>query len=147
MRRNVWLIAGGMLSAVAALLHIAIIAGGPDWYRFFGAGEAMAQAAERGATAPALITVAIAAVLGTWAAFAWSGAGLIRRLPLLRTALVTITAIYCLRGLAPLPIILIRPGVLTAFDYWSSAIVLVYGLVHAIGTVRAWPHLKRSVGD
>lgn len=37
--RDKWLIAGGLLSAAAALLHIAVIVGGPDWYRFFGAGE------------------------------------------------------------------------------------------------------------
>jgi hypothetical protein len=34
---------GGALSLVAALLHIAIIVGGPAWYRFFGAGEALAN--------------------------------------------------------------------------------------------------------
>jgi hypothetical protein len=39
---NFWLVGGGILSAIAALLHAAVIAGGPDWYRFFGAGEEMA---------------------------------------------------------------------------------------------------------
>ena len=36
---NYWLITGGILSAVAAVLHIAVIIGGANWYRFFGAGE------------------------------------------------------------------------------------------------------------
>ena len=36
---NYWLITGGILSAVAAVLHIAVIIGGADWYCFFGAGE------------------------------------------------------------------------------------------------------------
>ena len=36
---NPWLVAGGILSALAALLHLAVIVGGPVWYRFFGAGE------------------------------------------------------------------------------------------------------------
>ena len=39
MRRNPWLICGGWLSLAAASAHIACIFGGPDWYRFFGAGE------------------------------------------------------------------------------------------------------------
>ena len=141
--RNPWLAAGGVLSGIAALLHLAIIAGGPDWYRFFGAGEEMARAAERGSPVPALITAGIAAILAIWAAYAFSGAGLLRRLPLLRLGLVTISAIYVARGLAPLPIFFTNPRLIDGFTLWSSAIVLVYGLAYAIGTWRAWPHLRR----
>ena len=54
-----WLAAAGCASAAASLLHLAIIAGGPRWYRFFGAGEGMACAAEAGKWQPAAITVAI----------------------------------------------------------------------------------------
>ena len=43
MTRNIALIAGGLLSAAASLLHVACIFGGPAWYRFFGAGEGVAQ--------------------------------------------------------------------------------------------------------
>ncbi len=145
MRSNPWLVAGGTLSAIAAALHVAVIAGGPEWYRFFGAGEAMAQAAERGSARPALITSGIVIILGIWAAYAFSGAGLMRRLPLLRTALVTISFIYLARALALVPVLLIRPSLLSSFDLWSSLIVLVYGLAYAIGTWRAWPQLRPSL--
>lgn len=138
MQRNNWLVAGGILSALAALLHLAVIAGGPDWYRFVGAGEEMAQAAERGSPMPALVTVAIAALLGVWALYAFSGAGLIRRLPLLRTALVAITAVYMLRALALLPLVVLRPRLVDTFAVVSSLIVLVYGLAYAVGTWKAW---------
>ena len=142
MPRNAWLVAGGLLSAAAAVLHLAIIAGGPDWYRFFGAGEGMALMAERGMMRPALIAVGIAAILAIWAAYAFAGAGLIRRLPLIRTALVSISAVYLLRGLAPLAMLVLRPDLVDAFLLWSSAIVLVYGLCYAIGTRRAWAALS-----
>ncbi len=33
----------GILSFVTSVLHIAIIIGGPEWYRFFGAGEGAAM--------------------------------------------------------------------------------------------------------
>ena len=137
-----WLIVGGALSAIAALAHLAVIAGGPDWYRFFGAGEGMARAAERGELRPTLITIGIAAMLFVWAAYAFSGAGLIGRLPLLRTGLVVISAVYLLRGLAPIPVLLFRPQLAGPFLWWSSAIVLVYGLAYAIGTWAAWPRLS-----
>ena len=144
MRRNGWLIAASALSAAAALLHVAVVFGGPGWYRFFGAGEEMAQAAERGSAAPALITFAIASLLLVAALYALSGADVVRRLPLLRTGLVAISAVYLLRGLAPVPMLLLAPAQLDAFALWSSAVVLVYGLVHAIGTRRAWAELKRG---
>ena len=142
MRSNPWLIAGGTLSALAALLHIAVILGGPEWYRFFGAGEGMARAAERGMTRPAIYTLVIAAILLGWSLYAFSGAGLIRRLPLLRTALVAISAIYLLRASAPLPILLLAPEQTTGFLLWSSLIVLIYGIAYAVGTWRAWPTLR-----
>lgn len=136
-----WLIAAAALSGAAALLHLGCIVGGPDWYRFFGAGEGMARAAARGELRPTLITLGIATVLAVWAAYAASGAGLIPRLPLLRTALVAITAIYLLRALAFVPLHLWRPQHSDAFAIWSSAIVLVYGIVHLVGLMRAWRHL------
>jgi hypothetical protein len=138
---NPWLVAGGILSALAAILHLAVIAGGPDWYRFVGAGEEMARMAERGLLRPALITIAIAAILAIWSAYAFAGAGLLPRLPLMRTALVAITAVYLLRGLALVPLALLRPALVDSFALWSSLIVLAYGIVHASGTYRAWPAL------
>ena len=136
-----WLIVAAALSAAAALLHLGCIVGGPDWYRFFGAGEGMALAAARGELRPTLITLGIATVLAVWAAYAASGAGLIPRLPLLRTALVAITAVYLIRALAFLPLHYWRPQHSDAFAIWSSAIVLIYGVVHLIGVMRAWRHL------
>ena len=140
--RNGWLIAGGALSAGAAVLHLAVIAGGPAWYRFFGAGEGMARAAERGSPRPAVITLGIATVLAIWAAYAFSGAGLLPRLPLLRAGLLVITAIYLARGSILFPMLLMRPRRVDAFLVWSSLIVLVYGGLYAIGTWRAWEDLS-----
>lgn len=140
MIREPFLVLAGSLSALAALLHVAVIFGGPDWYRFFGAGEGMARMAERGMIQPTLITLGITAILATWAAYAFSGAGLIARLPLLRTGLVVITLIYLARGLIVFPAAWMG-GTVNAFGWWSSAIVLVYGLAYLIGTWRAWPRL------
>ena len=142
MPRNPYLVIGGWLSLAASALHIACIFGGPDWYRFFGAGEELATMAEQGSLAPAAITFVIAVVLAIWGAYAFAGAGLIRRLPLMRTALVAITGIYLVRGLMIVPL-QFQPRA-TAFDHWSSLIVLGYGLVYLIGTRRAWPALLRK---
>ena len=138
---NLWQIIGGVLSGFASLMHITIIFGGPNWYRFFGAGEKFAVAAAQGKWQPALITFGIATVLAVWAAYAFAGAGLIPKLPLMRAALVAISGVYLLRGAALLPLMIAKPELVTPFIVWSSLIVMVYGLVHAVGTWQAWPHL------
>lgn len=136
------LIIGGILSLLASLLHIGVIIGGPDWYRFFGAGEDMAKMAEKGMWRPSVITLGIALVLATWAWFAFAGAGLVWTPPLLRTGLVAISAIYLLRGLVLFPMWIFVPEKVDSFAIWSSLIVLVYGLFYAIGTWKAWPQLS-----
>jgi hypothetical protein len=142
--RSGWLTAGGMLSAGGAMLHLAAIGGGPDWYRFFGAGERVARMAEQGQVTPAILAGAIASLLAIAAAYAFSGAGLIRRLPLLRTGLVVITTVYLARGfVVAWPSALGRSDLSPSFLLWSSLIVLVFGLVHLIGTWRAWSSLSR----
>lgn len=136
-----WLQLGGWLSVGAALLHLGCIWGGPEWYRFFGAGEGMARAAARGEWTPTLVTLAIAGILLIWAAYAFSGAGSLPRLPLLRTGLLVITTIYLLRAIIFVPLHMWRPQHSDSFAIWSSLIVLVYGAVYAVGTFKAWRHL------
>jgi hypothetical protein len=135
---RLWLIAAGVLSVLAALAHLAMIYGGPGWYRFFGAGESMALMAEHGFLRPTLYTIGIASVLGIWAAYAFSGAGLIPRLPLLRTGLVTISLIYLVRAAVLPAMLVVRPTQVTPFWVWSSAIVAAYGIAYAVGTARGW---------
>lgn len=142
--RNSALIAGAALSALAAALHLGCIIFGAPWYRFFGAGERMAQLALAGSWYPAAVTTAIAAVLATWSIYALSGAGVIRRLPFLRTALCIITGIYLLRGTIILPFMNQFPDRSPAFWLWSSAICFTIGLVHFYGLRQVWPRLTRT---
>jgi hypothetical protein len=135
----------GCGSLAAALLHLACIAGGPNWYRALGAGERMAVAAERGSSAPALMTAAISVVLLVWAAYAFSGAGLIGRLPLLRVGLVAITMVLLLRGAVLFyPPLLQRPDLTIGFLIWSSILVLALGLLYAVGTWQVWNALSKE---
>ena len=137
-----WLLVAAALSIAASLLHLACIIGGPDWYRALGAGERMAQLAARGRPGPAIVTVAIAGVLAVWALYALSAAGVIVRLPLMRVALVLISAALLARGIGVPFMQRWRPDLSPTFLYGSSAIVLAYGLTFAIGTWLAWPTLS-----
>lgn len=145
MARNVWLLAAGWMSVAASLLHIACIIGGPDWYRFFGAGEQFARAAERGSLIPPVMTLGIAIVLAVWALYAFGAAGLGWRPPLARTALIAISAVLLLRAaMAFVPAFWPPENQTSAFIITTSAICLVMGACFALGTWQAWPHLSAA---
>ncbi|BDX05153.1 hypothetical protein [Planctobacterium marinum] len=134
------------LSFVAAILHIAIIFGGPQWYRFFGAGEGMAKLAEMGSYQPAITTLIIAAILFLWGLYGLSGAGVIPPLPLQKLALCTIAFIYVARGLAGfiLPFITNHPAISqNSVTFWlvSSTVCTLFGVFYLLGTVKNWSTL------
>lgn len=135
------LLLAAALSALASLLHLVIILGGAAWYRFFGAGERFARAAEAGRRYPAVVTAGIAAVLGLWSAYALAAAGARIPLPWVAEAMCAWTAVYLLRGLAIVPLRLFKRSAATPFAYWSSAVCLAIGLVHLAGLHTAWPRL------
>ena len=139
--RNSFLIAGAVMSAIAALAHLGCIVFGASWCRFFGAGEQMAQMALRGHWYPTAVTLAIGSVLLVWSLYALSGAGVIRRLPFVRLVLCAITGVYLLRGVAFLPMLAYFPGRSTAFWLWSSGICLAIGVAHLVGLRQVWANL------
>ena len=136
------LIAGGSASLALAALHVLVITIGAPAYRYFGRAD-LAEAVFGGSLYPSLVTLSIAITLAVWGLYAFSGAGLVQRLPLLRTGLVTIASVYTLRGL------------IVALDFarWAvgehfpprqavfSAAALAIGLCHARGT---WALFRRG---
>ncbi len=135
---NIALISGGAFSFLAALLHIAVIIGGPAWYRMFGAGEEMAMLAEQGSWIPGAITFLISLLFFGWGLYALSGAFIIKRLPFLKSVLVFISSIYLLRGIAIFPVIIFELEPIDALLVWSSLVSFIVGLSYAIGTRQQW---------
>lgn len=138
---NGYLILGGSLSALAAIMHVGCIIFGASWYRFFGAGEEMARMAEQGSATPTLVTLAIVSILLIWSAYAFSGAGYLFKLPFRKWVLVIITAIYCVRGLIGLVLVAHPIENSAEFWLWSSVICLTFGAVHFIGVKQVWHQL------
>lgn len=141
MPTNKPLMIAGCCSILGALLHVVCIAGGADWYRFMGAGERIAKQVQAGEVMPAVITLLISSLLLVWALFAFSGAGLIRKLPMLRTALVLISSVYLLRGIAGffLPLWVDHSMVQqNSVTFWwiSSTVCCIFGGFYAVGTYR-----------
>ena len=106
----------------------------------------MARMDERGSWAPALITLGLTTVFARWSAYACSGAGVVRRLPLLRTALILIGSVYTLRGLV------LGPQLVWFFSGYRalvpprqlvfSGVSLVIGVSYLIGVRASWASLR-----
>ncbi|WP_284207559.1 hypothetical protein [Thalassotalea eurytherma] len=136
-RPNKPLLLGAIFSAVAALAHLGCIIFGGDWYRFFGAVEQMAKMAEAGDSHPTIVTSVLVIILTIWSVYGLSGARLITKLPLLRTALVLISLIYALRGVSFVALMPMFPENSITFWLISSAICLSIGMLYSIGTYQS----------
>jgi hypothetical protein len=142
-----YLIAAGAILVVGALVHLAAIAAGPAWYAALGAPKGLVYLASTDSLRPAVSCVVIASALLVCAAYAFSGAGLFRRLPLLRPVLALIAVGLVVRGFAFLPLAAWRPELLSGlcgrcaepglFLVATSALCLFVGGGYAVGALRA----------
>ena len=93
-----------------------------------------------------LVGEAAALVLVIFGLYALSGAGSIRRLPLLRFGLIGISGLFLLRGLFIILSVLIVLGILEGElliqGDISSLVFLAAGLAFAIGTVLNWRDMR-----
>jgi len=135
---NKYLLAAALCCFVVAIAHLGCIVFGGDWYRFFGAGEQMAQMAEQGLWYPTIVTSVIVLVLLVWALYGLSGAGAIKHLPLTKLALVLITSIFLVRGVAFVGLMPILPENSLTFWLISSGICLLIGGLFAVGSWQQW---------
>ncbi len=136
------LLAAGCSFFVSAL-HLAIVAVGPRWYRYFGAPSLADQVEGGSVLLPTLMTFAIACVFAGWGVYGLSGAGWVRRLPLLRVALVAIGTVLMLRGAFLLPDLLrLWRGVGVPPRFLAfSAFSLFTGVLYLWGVASRWAAL------
>lgn len=125
-----------------AAIHIGAIFGGAAWYAFFHAPPSIVVSAQAGTWPAPVSALVIAALMAICGAYAFSAAGVVRRLPLLRTALITIAGICLLRGLLLIPLAVKRPDLVDTFEAVAAAIWALAGIGFAVGfrAARAWPN-------
>lgn len=137
------LILAGVLSFCAAIFQ-AVIAFVPEWSAAFGAGDALAS------NPPLLLTLGllVALVLVIFGLYGLSGAGVIRRLPLLRLGLLVIGLLYPLVGVNFIFQVLALLGILPStqpvpiYQVLVSFGALVAGLAYLIGLAVSWRRLS-----
>ena len=132
---NPYLLIGGAFSMAFALFQLSAIFWTQEILRYYGGPASMQSESPWLYIVLCIVVAALAALCGL---YAFSGAGKFRRLPFLRTVLITITAIYILRGLAIFrDLRLIRDNPEQDLQRFAvySAIALCAGLVHLAGVI------------
>jgi hypothetical protein len=142
-RPSTLLILAGALSFCAAIFQAAI-AFVPEWSAAFGAGDALVS------NPPLLLILGllVALLLVIFGLYGLSGAGAIRRLPLLRPGLLVIGMLYILVGINFPFQVLALLGILPSAGPIPITIVLVSlgalvaALAYLIGAAASWKRLS-----
>ncbi len=126
---------GAAINFGIALLHLAIIVVGAPAYLYFGAADLAAMAAQ-GSFMPSVVTFCLAGVFVGFGAYALSGAGILRPLPLVKLGLIMIGSVYTLRGLIVVLDIfrLVRGDGYPLRQTVFSAVALAIGVVYLVGS-------------
>ena len=144
-RPSYLLIFAGVLSFCAAIFQ-AVIAFVPQWSAAIGSGAALAS------NPPLLLALGllVSLVLVVFGLYGLSGAGVIRRLPLLRPGLFVIGLLYGLVGINFIFQVLALLGILPSAGPIPVYILLVsFGaflasLAYLVGLVLSWQRLSTS---
>jgi hypothetical protein len=142
-RPSYLLVLAGVLSFCAAIFQ-AVIGFVPDWSAAFGAGDALVS------NPPRLLALAllVALLLVLFGLYGLSGAGVIRRLPLLRLGLFVIGLLYSLVGINFIFQVLALLGILPSagpipvYILLVSLGALVAALAYLVGLAVSWKRLS-----
>ncbi|TMO56411.1 hypothetical protein [Pseudoalteromonas phenolica] len=110
------LISVAVLALFTALSHMSCIMLGPECYRAQMAPEALIELSKSAPWRAAFETTLVSLLFVATAIFCLSGAGVIRKMPMLKPAIITISVICTLREIATLPLSMLFPEQVTAFS-------------------------------
>ncbi|MDP5138301.1 hypothetical protein ORJ04_20340 [Rheinheimera baltica] len=129
------LISGGVIASAAAIWHLLCIWVGPSWFAFARAPKQIIDSAQQGTLLAPVGTVIVAGLMFACTVFAFSAVGLIRKVPLVKPALITIALLCALRGLIGIPTFVTSAGL----DIWqivASTVWLYVGVCFIAGSIE-----------
>ena len=131
------LISAGIIASASAIWHLLCLWGGPSWFAFARAPQQIIDSAQQGTLLAPIGTIIVAGLMFLCTVFAFSAAGLIRKLPLVKPALMTIAMLCTLRGLIAIPVFITATGL----DLWqiiASMVWLYVGIGFIAGSIEIY---------
>jgi hypothetical protein len=128
-----WVYLAVLIALAGVVVHVGAVIAGPSWFVFFNAPPAVVASARTGTWLAPVSTLTIAALMGFCGLYAASAAGLVRRLPLLRTCLAGMATVCLVRALL-LPLLAIsHPELRNTFEVVSALVWGTAGVGLAVG--------------
>ncbi|MCJ8319810.1 MAG: hypothetical protein MJK12_09250 [Colwellia sp.] len=137
------LISAGVIASAAALWHLLCIFGGPSWFVFARAPQQIIESAQQGTLLAPLGTLIVAGLMFACTVFAFSAVGLVRKIPLIYPALITISVLCILRGLVVIPTLLTSADL----DLWqliASTVWFYVGICFTLGSIEQYTKAKAA---
>lgn len=131
------LISAGVIASTSGIWHLLCIFGGPSWFVFARAPQQIIESAQQGTMFAPFGTVIVASLMFACTMFAFSAVGLIRKVPLLKSALITIATLCILRGLIAIPTFVTPTGL----DIWqivASTVWFYVGICFVTGIIEQY---------
>lgn len=130
---HLFLIIAAAIAIFTALAHMSCIFLGESCYRAQLAPELIIQSAANGSLLAPVATTFVSSLFLLCAVYALSAAKIIMKLPLLKTAIYTISIVCILRGLATIPLWLAYPEMFSSFPIIAGVTWFISGMLFLIG--------------
>jgi hypothetical protein len=135
------LISAGIIASASVIWHMLCIFGGSSWFAFARAPQQIIESAQQGTMLAPIGTMIVAILMFTCTIFALSAVGVIRKVPLLKSALITIASLCILRALIAIPTFATSIGL----DVWqivASSVWFYVGICFVAGSIEQYKSSK-----
>lgn len=129
------LIIAGVIAAGTGIWHWLCIFGGLSWYANAHAPRDILESVKQGTLYAPVTTVIIGGLFVMCTLFAFSGAGIIRKVPLLKSALITIALICLVRGGIGI-VYLVKSQKLDQWELIASPVWFFCGVCFLLGFIQ-----------
>tara|TARA_Y100001968_G_scaffold322586_1_gene358923 strand:+ start:4133 stop:4570 length:438 start_codon:yes stop_codon:yes gene_type:complete len=129
----VLLFIAGVIAVLTAFAHLSCIFLGPQCFETQMAPVSVIESAKAGTLLAPLGTVVVSTVFIVFGCYAFSGATLIRRLPLLSFGIYAIAAACIIRGILPIQLWIRQPDRVTDTVLIVGGVWLLVGLCYFFG--------------
>lgn len=129
---------GGYINILIAIAHIICLFSAEYFFEVTGIGENMKKNAEIHPFLPYAMTIFVSIIFFIFGLYGLSGAGKIKKMPLLKVGIFTIAAIYLIRGVVGA---IANIGFESSFQWHHlsfSVCALGIGLLYLLGGLNKW---------
>jgi hypothetical protein len=129
----IFLVLAALIAIATAVAHMSCIYLGPECYAAQMAPPQIVESAKNGTYLAPVGTVFASSIFIVLGLYALSGAGIFRKLPLLKFGIYTIGILCIIRGILPLQLWIRHPDKVNDIVFYTGIVWLVTGLLYLTG--------------